>query len=45
MEILSVLVKLPHYREALLTSYEFRQTVRITALCMLFLFAANHCFH
>ena len=36
MEIPSVLVKLHHYREALLTSYKFRQPFRITALFMPF---------
>ena len=37
-EIPSAVLKLPRYREALVTSYEFRQPVRIMVLCRLFLF-------
>ena len=37
-EILSAVLKLPRYREVLVTSYEFRQPVRIMVLCRLFLF-------
>ena len=37
-EILSAVLKLPRYREVQVTSYEFRQPVRIMVLCRLFLF-------